>query len=160
MVGTYKPIAAFIKLARKTGIDATFVNISFVGSKALAKELGKDGAGVVVTQVVPFPWDRSVTLVVQYQDALKAMDSAAEPGFVSLEGYIVGRMTIAALEKTGGALTRDAFLKAIPELGRFELGGVELVFGPGDNQASDDVFLTVIQQDGSFRAVERLDPTS
>jgi ABC-type branched-subunit amino acid transport system substrate-binding protein len=160
MVGAYKPIAAFIKLARKTGIDATFVNISFVGSKALAKELGKDGAGVVVTQVVPFPWDRSVTLVVQYQDALKAMDSAAEPGFVSLEGYIVGRMTIAALEKTGGALTRDAFLKAIPELGRFELGGVELVFGPGDNQASDDVFLTVIQQDGSFRAVERLDPTS
>jgi ABC-type branched-subunit amino acid transport system substrate-binding protein len=160
MVGAYKPIAAFIKLARKTGIDATFVNISFVGSKALAKELGKDGAGVVVTQVVPFPWDRSVTLIAQYQDALKMMDSAAEPGFVSLEGYIVGRMTIAALEKTGVALTRDAFLKTIPGLGRFDLGGVELTFGPSDNQASDDVFLTVIQQDGGFRAIERLDPTS
>ncbi|MEZ5936053.1 MAG: ABC transporter substrate-binding protein [Alphaproteobacteria bacterium] len=160
MVGAYKPIAEFIKLAKKTGIDATFINISFVGSKALAKELGKDGAGVVVTQVVPFPWDRSIPLVARYQEAIKAVDGAAEPGFVSLEGYIVGRLTIAALEKTGGAFTREAFLKTFASVGRFDLDGVELAFGADDNQGSDDVFLTVIQSDGSFRAVDRLDPTS
>lgn len=160
MVGAYKPIATFVKLAKKTGIDATFVNISFVGSKALAEELGEDGAGVVVTQVVPFPWDRSIPLVAQYQNAIKAIDDSAEPGFVTLEGYIVGRLTIAALEKTDGDVTREAFLKTIPSLGQFDLGGVRMAFGPDDNQGSDAVFLTVIQPDGSFRAVERLDPTS
>ena len=160
MVGAYKPIAAFIKLAKKTGVDATFVNISFVGSKALAKELGNDGAGVVVTQVVPFPWDRSIPAVAQYQDALRAVDANAEPGFVSLEGYLVGRLTIMALEKMGGKFSRDGFMKTVAGLGEFSLGGVNLAFGPDDNQGSDQVFLTVIQSDGSFRAVDRLGPTS
>ena len=43
--------------AEHHGIDAAFVNISFVGSDALAKELGPAGAGVAITQVVPFPRD-------------------------------------------------------------------------------------------------------
>lgn len=158
MVGAYKPIAEFIKLARKVKLNSTFVNISFVGSAALAKELGPDGEGVVITQVVPSPWDGSVPLVQQYQAALKAHDAKAEPGFVSLEGYLVGRLAIAALGKVQGELTRDAFLKAMS--GSFDLGGVTLTFGPGDNQGSDKVFLTVIQPDGSFKAVERLGSTS
>ena len=57
MVGAYKPCAEFIKLARRLKLNAVFVNISFVGANALAKELGEDGKGVVVTQVVPFPGD-------------------------------------------------------------------------------------------------------
>jgi ABC-type branched-subunit amino acid transport system substrate-binding protein len=160
MVGAYKPIAEFIKLARKVKMDATFVNISFVGSDALAKELGPDGEGVVITQVVPFPWDNSIPLVQQYQAALKAQDAAATPGFVSLEGYIVGRIAIAALEKAGGELTRESFLKAVYGTGTFDLGGLTLSYGAGDNQGSDAVFLTVIQPDGSFKAVQRLGSSS
>ncbi len=49
MVGPYKPCAEFIKLARQVKLDAVFVNISFVGSNALAKELGSHGEGVVIT---------------------------------------------------------------------------------------------------------------
>ena len=158
MVGAYKPIAEFIKLARKVKLNSTFVNISFVGSDALAKELGPDGEGVVITQVVPFPWDSSIPLVQQYQAALQAHDSKAQPGFVSLEGYIVGRMTIAALEKVQGDVTRQAFLQALT--GSFDLGGVTLTFGQGDNQGMDDVFLTVIQPDGTFKAVQRLGGSS
>src|SRR3546814_7645954 len=88
-VGAYKPIAEFIKVARRIRMNPTFVNISFVGSDALAKELGRDGEGVVITQVVPLPWDSSIPLVQQYQAAMKAQDAKAEPNFVSLEGYIV-----------------------------------------------------------------------
>ena len=61
MVGTYGPSAEFIKLAHRSGFSPTFVNISFVGATALAKELGPDGEGVIVAQVVPFPWDRSIS---------------------------------------------------------------------------------------------------
>src|SRR3990172_4750330 len=63
MVGPYKPCAQFIKLARQVKMDAQFINISFVGSNALAKELGNAGGGVVVTQVVPFPEDASIPAV-------------------------------------------------------------------------------------------------
>ena len=160
MVGAYKPIAAFIKLAGKVGMKATFVNISFVGSKALAKELGDAGPGVVVTQVVPFPWDTSIPLVADYQAALKANNPDAEPGFVSLEGYMVGRITIMALAKIDGEVTRQKLMDVIASTGSFDLGGVTLTYGPNDNQGMDQVFLTVIQPDGSFKAVERLGGTS
>ncbi len=156
MVGAYKPIAEFIKLARKVKLDSTFVNISFVGSKALAAELGEDGAGVVITQVVPFPWDDSIPLVKQYKAALQAHDPAAEPGFVSLEGYMVGRLTVMALEAAGEQVTRDNLLQAIAATGLFDLGGVSMNFAQNDNQGMDQVFLTVIQPDGSFKAVDRL----
>lgn len=160
MVGAYKPIAEFIRLARKLEMEATFVNISFVGSKALAQELGDAGAGVVVTQVVPFPWDISIPLVQQYQAALKANDPKSEPGFVSLEGYMVGRVVILALEMIRGEVTRDELIRTILSTGRFDLGGVTLTYGPNDNQGMDEVFLTVIQPDGSFKAVTHLDDAS
>jgi branched-chain amino acid transport system substrate-binding protein len=155
MVGTYKPCAEFIKLARKVKLNSVFVNISFVGSNALAKELGADGAGVIVSQVVPLPQDTSIPLVASYQAALKALDPAAEPGFVSLEGYAVGRLIIAALEQIQDEPTRESLLKAIGS-GSFDLQGMTLAFGTGDNQGSDDVFFTVIQADGTFKAVQDL----
>src|SRR5215472_6528492 len=67
MVGAYKPCAEFIKLARKIDFNPAFVNISFVGSVALAKELGPEGKGVIISQVVPFPWDDSLKVVADYQ---------------------------------------------------------------------------------------------
>ncbi len=154
MIGAYKPCAEFIKVAHKVKMDSVFVNISFVGSKALAKELGDAAEGVMISQVVPLPWDDSIPLVADYQTALKAADADAEVGFVSLEGYMVGRLAIQALEKTPGEPTRQAFLDAIATTGTFDLGGVNLVYSAGDNQGMDQVFLTAIQPDHSFTPVQ------
>ncbi|HXY98464.1 MAG TPA: ABC transporter substrate-binding protein [Stellaceae bacterium] len=159
MIGAYQPCAAFIKLAHQVKLDATFVNISFVGSDALAKELGSEGAGVVVTQVVPLPEDASLDLVKRYQAALKASKPDAKPGFVSLEGYMAGRLVVEALGKIEGDVTRKALLDAIAKTGTFDLGGVKLVYGQDNNRGSSQVFLTVIQPDGSFKAVEKLAKT-
>jgi len=156
MVGPYKPCAEFIKLARKIDFNPVFVNISFVGAGSLAKELGPDGNGVVVSQVVPFPWDMSLKVVADYHAAIKAIDAQAEPGFVSLEGYLVGRLAIAALNKAGKDLTRETLLKTIKDTGRFDIGGLEMTYGPDDNEGLDKVFMTVIQPDGSFKAVDKL----
>ena len=156
MVGPYKPCAEFIKLARKIGFKPAFVNISFVGAGALAKELGPDGNGVIVSQVVPFPWDASLAVVADYQAAIKAVDAKAAPEFVSLEGYLVGRLAIAALDKAGKEPTREGLLKAIKDTGKFDIGGLIMTFGPQDNEGLDKVFMTVIHGDGSFKAVEKL----
>jgi branched-chain amino acid transport system substrate-binding protein len=155
MIGAYKPCAEFIKLARKIKFEPTFVNISFVGSNALAKELGDAGQGVVVTQVVPFPEDSSIPVVASYQAALKEAVSGVEPGFVSLEGYMTGKLVIEALKKIPGEPTRQALLDTI--LGNsFDLGGLNLAYGKDDNQGSDKVFLTIIQENGKFKAITAL----
>ncbi len=159
MIGAYKPCAEFIKLARQTKLDAVFVNISFVGSDALAKELGPAGAGVVVTQVVPYPRDPSVAVVAKYQAALKAVNPSAEPGFVSLEGYMVGRLAIMALDRIEGNVTRQALLDTFSKNGTFDLDGTKLAFGADKNHGSDTVYLTVLQPDGSFKAVTALSKT-
>lgn len=160
MVGAYKPISVFILTARKLKFEPTFVNISFVGSAALAKELGDQGEGVVVTQVVPFPWNNNDPLVAEYQSALAKIDANAQPDFVSFEGYIVGRMAIEGLKRVKGLLTRKTFLSAYRAGMNVDLHGLALSFGGADNQGSDKVFLSVIQPDGKFAAVDRLSPPS
>lgn len=156
MVGAYKPSAEFIKLSRKIGFDPVFVNISFVGASALAKELGEDGKGVIVSQVVPFPWDASIKVIADYQAAIKAADDKAEPEFVSLEGYLVGRLAITALEKAGATPTREGFLKSIRSTGTFDFGGLTMMFGPNDNEGLDQVFMTMIEANGKFKAIEKM----
>jgi ABC-type branched-subunit amino acid transport system substrate-binding protein len=156
MVGTYGPCAEFIKLAHKSGFNPIFVNISFVGANALAKELGPEGGGVIVSEVVPFPWDASVKVVADYQAAEKALDPALKPEFVSLEGYLAGRLVAAVLEIAGPEPTRAEMLRLINEVGRFDISGNIMTFGPGAQDAPPRVFLTVIQPDGSFKAVEKL----
>jgi ABC-type branched-subunit amino acid transport system substrate-binding protein len=156
LVGTYTACGEFIRLARQIGLDAIFLNLSFVGSNALAKELGKDGQGVVITQVVPFPEDTMIPLVAKYQKAVRTTDPRAEFGFVSLEGYMVGRLVVQALGRVTEPLTRTGLLAAIKQTGSFDLDGITLSYGPNNNQGSDRVFLTVIQADGSIKPVVRL----
>ena len=156
IVGAYKPVAEFIKLSRKVDFKPVFVNISFVGAGALAKELGPEGNGVIVSQVVPFPWDASLKVVADYQAAIKATDPKAEPDFVSLEGYLVGRLAIAALDKAGKDVTRAGLIKAIKETGSFDIGGLPMTFSASKNEGLDKVFMTVIQADGTFKAIEKL----
>jgi len=156
MVGTYGPCAEFIKLAHTRGFNPTFVAISFVGANALAKELGAEGSGVIVSQVVPFPWDKSQRLVADYRAAEQVLDPRSTPDFVSLEGYLSGRLAAAVLELAGENPTRADLLRLIGEVGRFDIGGDVITFGAMARELPPRVFLTVIQADGTFKAIEKL----
>ena len=157
IIGAYRPVAALISWARQLEFDAVFVNISFVGSNALAQELGPTGTGVYVTQVVPFPQDDSIPIVESYHQALRDYDPTAEPGFVSLEGYIAGRLAIAGVESCGQEVDRKCFLDNIRGSGPIDLDGFILEYGETDNQGSDRVFLTVIGNDGEYHPIDRLE---
>ena len=155
IIGAYQPSATFTKWARKLRLGAVIVNISFVGSTALAAALGPEGQGVAVSQVVPFPEDDSMPLIRDYLMAMQQFDDKLRPDFVSLEGYLVGRVTIAALRRTGRMLTREAFLKIFTAGQPFDIGGVRLTYGPNDNQGLDKVFLTIIGNRGQFSPITR-----
>ena len=155
MIGAYAPVAKAITVARED-IDPIFMAVSFVGSNALAQELGPDGAGVYVTQVVPLPDDIGVPAVAAYRAALKSFDANATPGFVSLEGYLAGRLAIVGLENCGRDVSRECFLDGMRNSGPIDLNGLALQYGPGDNQGSDSVFVTVIGDDGKYHLVNNL----
>ena len=158
MIGAYAPVARSIELLRRD-IDAIYLTVSFVGSNALAEEMGEDGEGIYVTQVVPLPDDADIPLVAHYHEALAEYDDSAEPGFVSLEGYLAGRVAIEGMQRCGKDLNRECFLSVLTDGAPIDFDGIELQYGPGDNQGSNTVFLTVIDVDGQYRQVEKIEDT-
>ena len=157
IVGAYDPAAAMISWSKFTNFNPVFINISFVGSNALAQKLGAYGVGVFVTQVVPFPTDDSVPVVAEYLAALDTYAPRAVPGFVSLEGYLAGRLAIAILEKCGPDVTRQCFTDDLQSRDtEIDLGGFSLRYGDNDNQGSDTVYWTVLRADGKYHPIDNL----
>ena len=156
LVGAYEPVAALISWARQIGMDPVFMTVSFVGTNALAQELGSRGAGVYITQVVPSPMDDTIPIVATYRNALSGYDPVAVPGFVSFEGYLAGRLAIAGLKGCGREVDRACFLESLRGANVIDIDGFQLRYGRGDNQGSDTVFLTVIGEDGLVYPVTSL----
>jgi len=140
----YKASSDFIKAARKSGLSAQMASNSFPGASPLAKELGKDGAGVIVATVVPPPTKRSLPIVQEYQAAIEKQLGKKEFSFTSLESYIGAKVTAEALRRAGPKLTRESFMRALDSMSSFDAGGYVVGFSPANHNGSSFVELTVI----------------
>ncbi|NQV02041.1 MAG: ABC transporter substrate-binding protein [Bacteroidia bacterium] len=148
LVGTYAACAEFIKLSKaKTQGTRIYGNISFVGTESLRDALGQYGEDVIVSQVVPFPWDEQIPLVREYQLAMHKYQRNFSLGFISLEGYIAGKLFASIAEAVPGELTREKFIQTMQQVGRFDLGGVVLELGENRHQGMDSIQLTTIYPD-------------
>ena len=155
MIGAYKPCATFIKFCKKLGLVRTkYINISFVGSKALMKELGPAGSGVFITQVVPFPWDTSLPAVKEYYKIMKKYYPDFEPGFVSLEGFLAAKTLVKILQNAGKDLTREKLIESAEQLKNYDPGiGIKISFSPQDHQGFEKVWITEIKN-GKFKLIK------
>ena len=151
VTGLYGPSSEFIKAAKVAGYGAPIVALSFVGGTQFVNALGKDKAGVVISQVVPFPWDNKLPVVREYKKALAEVDPKAEPSFTTFEAYLVGRTIVDALKKSGKEPTRASFMAALAATSGLDLGGHVFTFKPGDHNGSKFVDLTVVSADGKMR---------
>ena len=147
----YKATADSIKVARKMGSNAFMASNSFPGASQLAKELGKDGTGVIVATVVP-PYARmSLPVVTEYRAAMEKYVARKDYSFTSLEAYLGAKVMVEALRRAGPKLTRDNFMQALDGMGSFDTGGYVVGFGPKDHNGSSFVELTIIGKDGAFK---------
>ncbi len=146
---TYLPSATLIKEMRKLGYLGQFYNTSMVGSGALAEDLGKEGVGVTISQVVPLPWKSQFAIVNEYQ---KAMQKAGHKDFdfTSLEAYIAAKVFSEIAAKVGSDLTRERFIKVAESMGLIDLGGYTVNFSASNHQGSNFVDMVVIGKNGSF----------
>jgi branched-chain amino acid transport system substrate-binding protein len=147
----YKATADFIKLARKAGSDAQMVSNSFPGSTPLSKELGKDGVGVVIAQVVPSPFGSANVLVVgEYRAAIEKFLGRQEYSFTSLESFIAAKVVVEAIRRAGPNLTRESLMRALDGMSSYDAGGYYVSFSPKDHNGSKFVDLTIIGKDLKF----------
>jgi ABC-type branched-subunit amino acid transport system substrate-binding protein len=148
-IGAYKACAAFIREARKAGYGGTFYNVSFVGTQALADELGKDGAGVVVSQVMPSPYNAARPIAREFVDAAKAAN--AQVNFSSMEGYVAAKVLVDGLKRGGAKPSRESLIAGLEGMGSQSLGGFTVSFSPTDHVASSFVELSMLTGDGRVR---------
>ncbi|WP_411881998.1 ABC transporter substrate-binding protein [Polaromonas sp. YR568] len=150
-IGAYKACAAFIREARKAGYGGTFYNVSFVGTQALADELGKDGAGVVVSQVMPSPYNTARPIAREFVDAVKAAGKDAQANFSSMEGYVAAKVLVDGLKRGGAKISRESLIAGLEGMGSQSLGGFSVSFSPTDHVASSFVELSMLTGDGRVR---------
>ena len=149
MISAYTSCGEFIREMKKAGSAAQFYNVSFVGSQALADNLGKEGVGVAISQVIPFPWAPSVPVIKEYQELmLKA--GQKEFTFTTVEGFIAAKVFVEGLKRAGKDLNREKFIAALETMGDVDVGGYFVSFSPKNHNGSHFVDLTIIARDGKF----------
>src|SRR5215831_8990123 len=149
MISAYTSIAEFIREMKAAGSTTQFHNVSFVGSTALAEALKDEGYGVAISQVVPFPWSPSVSVVKEYEEVL-AKAGHADFNFSSLEGYVVGKVVVEALRRAGKEPTREKLVTALEGMSNVDLGDFIVSFSPTNHSGSKFVDLTMIGRNGRF----------
>lgn len=151
-IGAYRACATFIRLARQAGYGGNFYNLSFVGTQSLSEELGAVARGVVVSQVVPYPYSPGTPLASEYLEAMRAAGLVATgPNYTSMEGFVAAKVFAEALKRMGKTLSREAFLSALQSIQNFNIGGMQMDFGNQKNSGSNFVEMTMLTEDGKVR---------
>ena len=151
LISAYKSCAAYIRSARAAGYGGTFYNVSFVGTQALADELGKDGAGVVVSQVVPSPYSPTRPIAREFADAAKKAGNV-QANYSSMEGYLAAKIVTEGLKRAGTRVgSREALIQGIEAIGNQSLVGFQVNFSANNHVASSFVELSMLTGDGRVR---------
>ena len=150
-VSAYKSCAAFIREARKAGYGGGYYNVSFVGTQALADELGKEGAGVVVSQVMPSPYSAARPITREFAESIKTGGNKVQANFSSMEGYVAAKLLVEGLRRAGAKATRESLVTGLEGIGTQLMGGFSVAFSPNDHVASHFAELSMLTGDGRVR---------
>lgn len=142
-----KVCAAIVKKLRAKGAATQFVSLSNTSSGAYVTELGEHARGVMVTQVVPYPFDSRDPIGREYQAFSK--EANIKPSYASMEGYISARIMVEALRRAGKNPTRESVVAAFESM-HLDFGGYQVGYGPATRTGSEFVDLTMISRDGRF----------
>ncbi len=148
LIGQSKPGAAFIKGLRLKGLSPQFFVLSV--SSGLHADLKEPAAGVIVSQVVPYPFTELGNPVVREYQSIISQTADKKFSYNSMEGFLNAKLVVRALQKTPGALTRAKLISTLESFTNEDLGGFSLTYSKHSNLGSRFVNLTMIRADGSF----------
>lgn len=148
MISTYKSCAAFVRAAKAAGYTGTFQSVSFVGTSALSGELGKEASGVVVSQVMPYPYSIATPISAEYLGLVRAANKPEIfANYSSMEGFVAAKVFHEALKKLGSNPSRESFIDAVESIHAQNFGGFYVDFGRSKHVASKFVELTMLTAD-------------
>jgi ABC-type branched-subunit amino acid transport system substrate-binding protein len=148
LISAYRTVGAFVKEALRRNYTGQFYNVSFVGTQALAKEVGPQGSGVIISQVMPHPGNATLPVVREYLRLLQAAGKQNDFDYASIEGFIAAKAFVEGLRRAGKDLTRERLVTALETMRNIDLGGFVVQFSPESHVGSKFVEMTIINSRG------------
>ncbi len=145
-VALFNSTAAFIRQMRKSGYAGAFMNFSVVGLDPLISALGKEIAGVVVSQVVPSPRSVTIPIVKEYLAAIETSDQTAS--YESLEGFIAAKTFAEAVRRAGKGFDSNSLQKTLSGMTDYDVGGFRVNLRAGVRDAARTIDLVTVTADG------------
>lgn len=146
VISSSKNTVAVIKAIRAQGSKMQILTLSNNSSASFVKELGKDGNGIVVTQISPAPHLVTTMLGQEFKVAAKA--SGATISYAAMEGFVNAKVLVEGLRRAGRNLTRSGLISGLESMQRVDLGGLLVTYSATDHTGSEFVEMTMIGKDG------------
>jgi ABC-type branched-subunit amino acid transport system substrate-binding protein len=140
---------AFVKQMKATGRSPTFLTLSNNSSNTFIKNLGEDGWGVAVSQVSPYPFSGTAPITKEFLDLVKGKADVA-PSYSSMEGFIAAKVLVEGLRRAGPRPTREKLIAGLESMKGFDLGGLDVTYGPNLRTGTTYIDITIISKNGKF----------
>jgi branched-chain amino acid transport system substrate-binding protein len=151
MIAVNRPAAAFVRKYREAGGGGQLFNISVVDPAELVRLGGlQNMRGLGISQVVPYPYQASLPVVREFHGALRRHAPGQAVNYTNFEEYLGCKVLVEALRRAGPQPTRAKVMSALESLGRLDLGGITIGYGPQQRVGSRYVEVTVIGSDGKL----------
>jgi branched-chain amino acid transport system substrate-binding protein len=147
-IGSGTTVANGVKALRAAKSAAQVVTLSNNASGGFIKNLGDQARGVIVTQVFPYERSYAYGFIKEAMALGKAKNVELSPAM--LEGYAAAKVLVEGLRRAGPNPTRAKLQAALEGL-KFDIGGLEVSYGPDDRTGLDFADLSIIGQDGKFK---------
>jgi ABC-type branched-subunit amino acid transport system substrate-binding protein len=150
MACTPNACADFIKKMRASGHAPQFLMLSNVNSEEFFTSLGKDGRGIGVMQVTPSPNNIGVTVVREFQRALKTASHPPLATDAVEEGFIAAKLLAEGLRRAGANPNAQKLVAALEAMHDVDLGGVFVNYSARNHDGSHFVELSIVGQNGKL----------
>lgn len=148
---TQKLNVALIRNLRAKGYLGYFYCNSLVCSPLLTNDLQDAANGMIISQIVPYPWRAATPIVHEYQQAmLKA--GVKKFSYLGLEGFIAAKVLAEGLQRAGPNMTREKLIVALESLNQknYNIAGFQINYSATNHHGSTYVDTTTIDKHGTI----------
>jgi ABC-type branched-subunit amino acid transport system substrate-binding protein len=140
---------AFVKQMKKAGRNPVFLTLSNNSSNSFITNLGEDGWGVAVSQVSPYPFSGTIPITKEFLDIIKGKKDVSA-SYSSMEGFISAKVLVEGLKRAGPKPTREKLIAGLESMNRYDMGGVDVTYGPNNRTGTTFIDITIIGKNGKF----------
>ncbi|MBU66163.1 MAG: ABC transporter permease [Cupriavidus sp.] len=148
VIGSGSEAARIIREMKKAGSAAQFVTLSNNAADSFIKELGDDGKGLIITQVVPGMNSSQMSIASEYRGMAKAQK--VEPSNAGMEGFMSAKVLVEGLRRAGPEPTREKLIAALENLRDYDLGGILISYSPTRHTGSSFVEMSIVSSTGKL----------